>query len=77
MHDPARQQRKDAGADQSAVITLRCLTTRWLRACQTASGTVTSTRIDKRWIGLKRPKRRICWIQKLEMAMTSISAAQT
>ena len=40
------------------IIALRWRWTRWRRACTTASGSMTSVKIDSRWIGLNGPMTR-------------------
>jgi hypothetical protein len=52
-----------------AIMALRCRSTRWRRACTTASGSVASVKIESRWIGLHRPQTRRSWIQN-ELAAT-------
>ena len=43
------------------IIALRCCITRCLRACITASGSITSVKIDSAWIGLNGPTSLISW----------------
>src|SRR5258705_6847809 len=43
------------------------------RACSTASGNVTNTRMDSRWIGLHGPHIRILWMNKELTATVSIN----
>ena len=57
-------------------IAMRCCATSCRRACITASGNVTSTRIDSRWIGLHGPHSRILWMNKELTAMVSINMTQ-
>ena len=59
----------------NAVIALRWRLTSCWRARQTAGGSITRTRIDKRWIGLHGPHRRMMWMKNELIATVSISVA--
>ena len=58
------------------VIALRCRSTLCRCAAKTASGTVASVKIDRRWIGLKGPIMRNSWIENELAATTTISVTQ-
>ena len=52
---------------------MRCCAMSCRRAWITASGNVTNTKIESRWIGLHGPHNRIVWMNKELTATVSIS----
>jgi hypothetical protein len=54
-------------------IAMRCCAMSCRRACITASGNVTKTRMDSKWIGLHGPRSRIVWMNNELTATVSIS----
>src|SRR5215831_3588654 len=59
-----------------AIMALRCLPTRWRRACKTASGSIASVKIASRWIGLHGPHMCSSWIQNELVATVTMSRTQ-